>query len=83
MKKELARQILQRLAENRSGTKKYSEQNIKDMAGKLKDLQNHIEWLKGVHEHYSARHEEAIRHHEAGDHDWVVGNHYHNGPIGR
>jgi hypothetical protein len=83
MKKELARQILHRLAENNSATKKDSARNIKDMADKLKDLKKHIEWLQGVHEHYSERHEEAIRRHEAGDHDWVVRNHHHNGAIGR
>jgi hypothetical protein len=84
MKKELARQILRNLRENtKSGSAKDSAQNIKDMAGKLKDLQKHIEWLKGVHEHYSQQHEEAIRRHEAGDHNWVVRNHHHDGPIGR
>lgn len=84
MKKELARHILRNLRENtNSGSAKDSAHNIKDMAGKLKDLQKHIEWLKGVHEHYTQQHEEAIRRHEAGDHNWVLRNHYHDGPIGR
>jgi hypothetical protein len=85
MKKELARHILRNLRENtNSGSAKDSAHNIKDMAGKLKDLKKHMEWCESVHAHYSQRHEEAIRRHEAGDYEWVTKNHYHlGGPLYR
>jgi hypothetical protein len=81
MKKDPTKQKLPAI--KNSDGKKESARNIKDMEGKLKDLEKHIEWLKGVHEHYSKRHKEAIKRHKNGDYDWILRNHYHDGPIGK
>jgi len=81
MKKDPTKQKLPPI--KNSDGKKNSALNIKDMEGKLKDLEKHIEWLKGVHEQYSERHKEAVKRHKDGDYDWILRNHYHDGPIGK
>jgi len=84
MKKEIARQIIRNLSEAKKiGPKEHSFANISTMEGKLKDLAEHIEYLKGVHKDWSERHEKAKEDHENGRFDEVAQNHWTHGPLGR
>lgn len=55
---------------------KQSNETLNSYESDMDHLASKIEWLKGVHADMTARHEHAKKRHAAGDHDWVIRNHY-------
>jgi len=54
----------------------HSSHTLDNYQSDIDHLSNKIEWLKGVHSDMLKKHEHAKQRHAAGDHMWVIQNHY-------